>query len=479
MARKALSNIDAAWLHMDDPTNLMMIAGFFEFAEALDYERLKATIEFRMVQRWPRFRQRVHESRTPMRGPYWEDDPHYDIENHLFRVRLPADGSQEAMMMVINKLVSTPLDRTKPLWEFHLLENQATGEAFLVVRLHHAIADGIALMAVLMTLCDVSADAPWPEPESEKSHRRRGRLVHALFHPAASVFAATKTVADESVSMLTSPSHLVKRAGQARAFASRLMRLALLPADKKTILKGKLGRKKVVAWTAGLPMADVKRVKDAFGVTVNDVLVAAVAGGLRRYLLSRHKRVPRKMSIRAMLPVNLRPLKDAVKLGNHFGLVVLSLPLGIRHPVERVMEVKKRMDDLKSSPEAVVGYALLEAMGMTPTEIEGLAVEFFASKSTLVLTNVPGPREKLYLAGSQVERIMFWVPQSGRLGMGISIFSYAGAVSVGIMTDHGLVPDPAAVARYIEEDFAEMLRHTEEIIAQNYPLSEKQRHKEV
>jgi WS/DGAT/MGAT family acyltransferase len=257
------------------------------------------------------------------------------------------------------------------------------------------------------------------------------------------------------------------------------MRLALLPADKKTILKGKLGRKKVVAWTAGLPMADVKRVKDAFGVTVNDVLVAAVAGGLRRYLLSRHKRVPRKMSIRAMLPVNLRPLKDAVKLGNHFGLVVLSLPLGIRHPVERVMEVKKRMDDLKSSPEAVVGYALLEAMGMTPTEIEGLAVEFFASKSTLVLTNVPGPREKLYLAGSQVERIMFWVPQSGRLGMGISIFSYAGAVSVGIMTDHGLVPDPAAVARYIEEDFAEMLRHTEEIIAQNYPLSEKQRHKEV
>jgi WS/DGAT/MGAT family acyltransferase len=473
MARKPLSNIDAAWLHMDDPTNLMMITGFFEFAEPLDYERLKATVELRMVRRWRRFRQRVRESRLPLRGPYWEDDPYFDIENHVFEIGLPSPGDEATLKEMISKLASRPLDKSKPLWEFHLVENLAGGGSFLVVRLHHAIADGIALMSVLMTLCDVDPNAPWPKPESEKAHRRRGRRVRALFHPAASFFAATRTVADEGKLMLLNPSHLLKRASQAKAFAERLARLAFLLPDTRTIFKGKLGRKKVVAWTDNLPMEDVKRIKNAFGVTVNDVLMAVVAGGLRQYLLARGERVPDNLNIRAMVPVNLRPLEEAAKLGNHFGLVVLSLPLGLENPLDRVLEVKRRMDDLKNSPEAVVGYTLLEAMGMTPAEIENLAVQFFAMKSTLVLTNVPGPRQKLYFAGSPIERIMFWVPQSGRLGMGISIFSYAGSVSVGVMTDYGLVPDPESIAEFIEEDFARMLRMTDEITSQGYSSAEE------
>jgi len=193
-----------------------------------------------------------------------------------------------------------------------------------------------------------------------------------------------------------------------------------------------------------------------------------VAGGLRRYLLARGKRVPRNLNIRAMVPVNLRPLSEAAKLGNSFGLVVLSLPLGIANPLDRVMEVKRRMDDLKNSPEAVVGYTMLEIMGMTPAQIENLLVQFFAMKSTLVLTNVPGPQQKLYFAGSPIERIMFWVPQSGRLGMGVSIFSYACAVNIGVMTDFRLVPDPESISEYLMQDFAEMLAMTEEIQAQAY-----------
>jgi WS/DGAT/MGAT family acyltransferase len=297
--------------------------------------------------------------------------------------------------------------------------------------------------------------------------------VRSLFHPAASFFAATRTMADEGMSMITKPGHLAKRASQARAFTERLLRLALLPPDAKTIFKGPLGRKKVVAWTTDLSLDDVKRIKTAFGVTVNDVLMAVIAGGLRRYLLARGESVPRNLNIRAMVPVNLRPLEEAAKLGNYFGLVVLSLPLGIENPLDRVMEVKRRMDDLKNSPEAVVGYTLLKAMGMTPSEIENLAVQFFAMKSTLVLTNVPGPREKLYFAGSPIERIMFWVPQSGRLGLGVSIFSYAGSVSVGVMTDHGLAPDPESISAYIEEDFAEMLQLTETIAKQAYQPPEE------
>ncbi len=463
MARTPLSNVDAAWLHMDDPTNLMMITGFFEFAEPLDYERLRATTEIRLVQRWRRFRQRVVESRLPMRGPYWEDDPYFDLDNHIFRVGLPSPGDDATLKEMISKLASRPLDKSKPLWEFHLIDNLEDGGSFLVARLHHAIADGIALMSVLMTLCDVDEDAPWPEPEPEEAHQRRGRQVRSLFHPAASFFAMTRSMADEGRLMLADPAHAMKRATQARDFMARLARLALLPPDSRTLFKGRLGRKKVVAWTQDLALEDVKRIKKTFKVTVNDVLVAAVAGGLRRYLEYRGESVRRHLHIRAMVPVNLRPMDEAAKLGNHFGLVVLSLPLGLKNPLERMIEVKRRMDDLKNSPEAVVGYTLLEAMGMSPKQIESLAVQFFAMKSTLVLTNVPGPRQKLYFAGSPIERIMFWVPQSGRLGMGVSIFSYADVVSVGVMTDYELVPDPEQIARFVEEDFAEMLALTDVI----------------
>lgn len=456
MARKYLSNVDAAWLHMDDPTNLMMIAGFFEFSEPLDYDRLVATTEIRLVERWRRFKQRVRESRLPLHGPFWENDPHFNIENHIYRIGLPSPGDESALKELIGKLSSTPLDRSKPLWEFHLIENLSGGGSFLVVRLHHAIADGIALMSVLMTLCDVEADAPWPEPEPEEMHRQRGLRVRQLFHPAASVFATTKVVAEEGRMLLTQPAHLQERLKLAKGFVARLARLALLPPDRRTRFKGKLGRKKVVAWTENLSMDDVKIIKTAFGVTVNDVLVAAVAGGLRRYLLEKGDGLPEDANIRAMVPVNLRSLKETPKLGNHFGLVVLSLPIGQKDPVDRIMSVKRRMDNLKHSPEAVVGYTLLEAMGMTPTEVERLAVAFFAMKSTMVLTNVPGPRKPLYFAGSRIEKIMFWVPQSGRLGMGISIFSYASSVLVGVITDYGLVSEPQDIASFIELDFKEM-----------------------
>ncbi|RUA15511.1 MAG: wax ester/triacylglycerol synthase family O-acyltransferase [Clostridia bacterium] len=465
MARKYLSNVDAAWLHMDDPTNLMIIAGFFEFSEPLDYDRLVATTELRLVARWRRFKQRVRESRLPLHGPFWEDDPHFNIENHIYRIGLPSPGNDSALKELIGKLSSTPLDRSKPLWEFHLIENLSGGGSFLVVRLHHAIADGIALMSVLMTLCDVEADAPWPESEAEEVHRQRGLRVRQLFHPTASVFATTKVVAEEGRMLLTQPAHLQNRLKLARGFATRLARLALLPPDKRTRFKGKLGRKKVVAWTGDLPMEDVKIIKTAFGVTVNDVLVAAVVGGLRRFLLEKGDSLAEDANIRAMVPVNLRPLEETPKLGNHFGLVVLSLPIGQKDLVDRIMSVKRRMDNLKHSSEAVVGYTLLEAMGMTPTEVERFAVAFFAMKSTMVLTNVPGPRKPLYFAGSRIERIMFWVPQSGRLGMGISIFSYASSVLVGVITDHGLVSDPESISSFIEQDFREMNALAEKIIA--------------
>jgi diacylglycerol O-acyltransferase len=204
---------------------------------------------------------------------------------------------------------------------------------------------------------------------------------------------------------------------------------------------------KRAAWSEPIPLAEVRAAGARAGCTINDVLVAAAAGALRRYLGTRGDEVDGLdgLDLRAAVPVNLRPADQAHRLGNRFGLVFLSLPLGVADPRERLAEVKRRMDELKSSLQPVVAFGALAGIGLLPTRLQPLPVQFFGSKASLVLTNVPGPRERLHLAGEPVRRAMFWVPQSGRLGLGISILSYAGEVLVGVAADAGLIPDPQVI----------------------------------
>jgi WS/DGAT/MGAT family acyltransferase len=469
MAKQPMNNVDAAWLRMEDPTNLMMISGFFQFARPLDFERVRATIAHRLLP-FRRFRQRVVQARLPLRPPFWADDPHFSLDAHLHRIALPAPGDEAALKELVNHLASTPVDFTKPLWQFHVIENYGGG-SLLFCRLHHCIADGIALMHVMLSLCDDRPDAPWPEPLSAGEHRHRRSRLFGLLSPAATAFATTRKVGslilEESREMLVNPAHLLARTRQATRFTQTLGRLVLLPPDPKTVFKGELGVSKRTAWSDELPLEDIKTIGRIMGATVNDVLMTLVSGALRRYLLQRGEQAE-GLDIRAMVPVNLRPPEQAFKLGNHFGLVVMALPIGIGDPLERLLVVKKRMDDLKNSPEAVVGFTILQAMGLAPAEIEELGVHFFAAKASLVLTNVPGPRQHLYFAGERIERVMFWVPQSGRMGMGISIFSYAGNVVVGVITDANLVPDPEQIVRELHTEFALMKTLVRQVEANVY-----------
>jgi len=173
-------------------------------------------------------------------------------------------------------------------------------------------------------------------------------------------------------------------------------------------------------------------------------MLSVVSGALRRYLLDHDYEVD-GLTIRGMVPVNLRPLDAPLELGNRFGLVMATLPLGAADVHERFIETRRYMQEIKDSPEAIVAFGVLQALGMTPTDIEGLFLDFFASKTTAVVTNVPGPQVQLYLAGSPLREIMAWVPQSGGLGMGISIISYNSGIMVGVTTDAGLVPNPREI----------------------------------
>jgi len=201
---------------------------------------------------------------------------------------------------------------------------------------------------------------------------------------------------------------------------------------------------KRAAWSRPIPLDDVKLIKNALGGTVNDVLVTALTGGLRRYLVDAGDDVS-GLEFRAAVPVNLRGEADGGKLGNKFGLVFLALPVSVEEPLMRLTEVRRRMLELKRSAEAPVTLGILGAMGLGTDALREFVVRVLEPKATVVLTNVPGPPIPLYLAGQRIREIMFWVPQAGRLGVGISILSYAGCVYLGIATDAGLVPDPEKV----------------------------------
>ena len=416
-----MSSVDAAWLGMEDPTNLMMVTGVLSLDGKADPKRLRSLLDKRLAP-FGRFHQRVVRPRTRAGMLHWQDDASFNIDNHVSHVALPAPGGEKALREIVSELMSSPLDATKPLWHVHLIDTH-DGRSVVLARIHHSIADGIALVQVMLSLTD-------PRPKQP----------------------ARKTNNAGPLDWLSSAMKLLDNPGRIAEGAYRLGRLVVLPADPPTAFKGALGRRKRAAWSNPLPLDDFKAIGKAHGATVNDVLVATATGALRRYLERRGERTS-GVAIRASVPVNLRPLDQAHKLGNAFGLVFLTLPIGIADPVKRLRTIKQEMDELKRSPEALVAFAVLNLMGLTPVEVEKAGLRFFGSKATAVLTNVPGPREPMYLAGRKVDSVMFWVPQSGRLGLGISILSYAGGVMLGVATDEGLVPDPERIIDSFEKEF--------------------------
>ena len=454
---RPMSNVDAAWLHMEDPTNLMVITGVMSFYEKLDYAALKEVIEDRLLP-FSRFRQKVVLSPIPGIGPRWVEDPNFNLHSHLQRVALPDPGGQDELQEMVSYLMSTPLDMSKPLWQFQYIENYRGGSA-LVGRIHHCIADGIALVRVLLGMTD---DSPKGAPHARRTRRRRRPLGGGYWLPEVvndavySVGRITGRVVDKTVDTLTDPAKAVHLLTEGTKGAGVLARLATMSADPDSLFKGKLCTRKLCAWSKIMPLDQVKTFSRANSATINDVLLAGVAGALRRYLIGRNVDVD-GFDIRAVVPVNLRPESDIVKLGNRFGLVFLALPIGVADRGERLVELKRRMDAIKKSSEPMVIYGLLNAVGLTGPKIESLALKLFGSKATAVMTNVPGPREEIYLAGKAMRSIMVWVPQSAKLGLGVSILSYAGQVRLGVATDSGLVPDPETIIEAFQEEMAEMM----------------------
>jgi WS/DGAT/MGAT family acyltransferase len=450
-----MSNVDTAWLRMDRPTNLMMICSVMMFADRLGLEEVKEVIRTRLLC-FHRFSQRVVESGG---SAYWETDPNFDLDWHVRRIALPGSGGEAEFQEVVSDLISTPLDHTKPMWQYHLIENVDGGSA-VVLRIHHCYGDGFALTHVMAAMTDSDPARPHPpaedlgEPDSTRSawERMLGPVTETIGDAVRLALSVVETGRDWAAH----PSHALDYAKQGLDLAQEAAFIANMKPDSHTRFKGQLGVMKRVAWAAPLSLFEVKALSEALGCSVNDVLLACVTGALRSYLLDQGDPVE-GLEVRALVPVNLRPPGPITELGNHFGMVFLSLPIGVEDPMGRVFEMHRRMDELKHSQQPLLAIGILATMGIAPAVLKEQVLETLAANASAVMTNVPGPPQALYFAGKRITQQMFWNPQSGGIGMAVSILSYAGQIYFGVVTDVKRVPDPAAIVKRCVAEFETLL----------------------
>lgn len=462
-----MSKVDTAWLRMDCDANLMVIMGVWLIRPGIDHAALCQRVSERLVP-IARFRQRAVEDAA---GATWVEDPLFDVRRHVVAEALPTHlPAQQALQQRVADLAMQPLSRLHPLWQFHLVEDHDGGSA-LIARIHHCIADGIALITVMMGLVD-GGEAP-----AKRSRRRvvddggfgsaQAWLADSLVRPlsllAVKALDAAGGGLSQSISAVGHPGQVVGAAKSAALdvvrMGGQLLRdmaaLALMADDAHTRFKSRPQAQKAVAWCEPISLDEVKGIGKALGCSVNDVLLSCVAGALGAYLLQQGEDVAGK-EIRAMVPVNLRPLDQAWKLGNRFGLVPLVLPIGVDNPIERVYAVRQRMAALKGSTQPLLAFGLLSVAGLLVKPAQEALLGLFARKTTAVMTNVPGPADKLQLCGATVEQMMFWVPQSGNVGVGVSILSYGGGVQFGLITDTGMCAQPQQIIDQFAPQFASL-----------------------
>ncbi len=458
-----MSGVDLAWLRMERATNRMTIVGVLILSGRVRHDQLRALVKERLL-RFERFRELpVHDAL----GTHWQSDPHFSLEAHVRPLKLPPRAAQTQLEAAVSKLASAQLDPRRPLWQIHLIEHYRKGSA-VIARFHHCYADGIALMRVLLSLTD-PAPAAAPATSACKSRVTAENspgllsLIAPLTNLAGSAISVMQRAGQGAADLVGASLHTLAHPDQAAAIARQvavasreLADIALLPEDTATPLKGQLGVHKQMAWGDPLPLLEVKTVAAALGCTINDVLLATAAGALGAYLRRGGANID-GVVIRALVPVNLRTIEEQPKLGNEFGLVFASLPIGERNPLARLYAVHHDMEKLKHSSQAIVALWLLTAMGLLPGLVEDRAIELFTSKASVVVSNVPGPRQPLYLAGARIEQQFFWVPQAGSIAVGISLLTYDGRVHFGFSADRNLISKPREVARRFAEEFEKLL----------------------
>ena len=402
----------------------------------------------------PRFRQRLAEVPLDQGRPVWVDDPHFNLRYHLRHAGLPAPGSEEQLKNLAGRLFAQRLDRTKPLWEVWLVDGLQDGRFALVAKSHHALVDGIEAVDITTVLFDpepgVTIIPPparrWaPQPLPSAAQLLGDALFERVTQPAEIVRTARAVV--------RTPRQLL-RAGRDGLQAMGALAFAGMRPAPTTPLNVKVGPHRRYTWVDA-ELATLQRVKDSLGGTVNDAVLASVAGALGRFL--RHRGVETEgLLLRALVPVLVRGASHAEALGNAVAPMWVQLPVGIEDPVRQHAVIRDATAGAEDSAHVVGARALTELAGFAPPTIMSQAARLQQRQRffNLVVTNVPGPQQPLYLLGRRLRALYPVVPLAGRQALGIAVMSYDGRLGFGLLGDYDALADLDMLADMLSDAIA-------------------------
>ncbi|MFZ5850948.1 MAG: WS/DGAT/MGAT family O-acyltransferase [Actinomycetota bacterium] len=455
-----LSPLDVSFLYMEEPTTPMHVGGVAVFAlpeGGFDYEELVGLIRERIAF-VPRYRQRIRWVPGRLANPVWVDDEHFDVTYHVRRSALPRPGGEAQLRELVARLMSRPLDRHRPLWEMYLVEGLSRRRFAVVTKTHHAMVDGISAVDIGQVILDTTpqpretpADTWHPAPEPSWFELVAGAMADLVRRPTEVV----DTVRTGASDVRRTAGRLVGTAGGLLAAA----RTAVRPAPE-TPLNVPIGEQRRFA-TLRTDLDDYKRVRKAHGGTVNDVVLATVAGGLRAWLLTRGMSLPSASTLRAMVPVSVRRPAQRGTLGNQVTNYLVDLPVGEPNPVMRLHQVSYAMRAVKETYQAVGAEALVRLGGFAPPTLHSLGARVASGLSrrlfNLVVTNVPGPQFPLYAHGAQMLEAYPVVPLAKGQAVSIGLTSYNGGVFYGLNADRDALRDVDVLARCLGEALAELV----------------------
>jgi diacylglycerol O-acyltransferase len=457
-----LSALDASFLHMEQLEHPMHVGAmsvlegepFFDGNGHFRIGDVRDLVLSRLPM-LPRFRRRLMTVPYDQGRPIWVDDDRFDITYHVRHTALPKPGSWEQLVALTTRIQEGLLDRERPLWEIWLVEGLENGHVALLQKTHHSLIDGVSGIDVATLLLDASPDCvppvvpEWhPEPAPAPSQLLLDSLRERATEPAE--------VLRSFRSLLRGPRHAAERAGElARAMSTMLTRESIAP---RTSINAQTGRHRLLS-VVRIPLADVKQIRRSLGGTVNDVVLAGVGGGLNRLLTSRGDDVE-DLRLRVLCPVSVRADDQRGALGNKVSAIFVSLPVGPAHPSERLREITEQTADLKEKRQALSADFLLNMSDYVAPTLMSLAARAVHRQPfvNLIVTNVPGPQQPLYMMGARLLEAFPIVPLTRNLSMVVGIISYDGTLHFGLWADRDAAADLEVLAGGIEDAFAEMTK---------------------
>jgi diacylglycerol O-acyltransferase len=456
MADDRLSGLDAQFLHLEDESTHMHVAGVFIFdGDPPDYDEFLEGIESRL-HLVPRYRQKLAFVPYGQGRPRWVDDPHLNLQYHVRATALPSPGSEEQLRALAGRVFSQQLDRDKPLWEIWLVQGLEDGRFAILSKTHHALVDGISGVDIFTILFDTK-----PEPDTPPAAGKRW-----LPRPMPT---RTQLLAEALIERATVPSELVRGArallrgprqilGSVRDALEGLGALAWagISPVPPTPYNQRIGSHRRYAWVR-MSLADVKAIKNSLGGTVNDVMIAMVARALRRHLRRRGVETD-DLTLRAMIPVSVRAEDARGTLGNQVAAMMAPLPVHCEDTIVAYREISDHMREIKESGQAVGAQVLTNLAGFASPTIMSQAARLVAFQRVynVVITNVPGPQFPLYMHGREMRDVFPVVPLAANQGLGIAIMSYHGRINFGLLADWDVVPDLEELADDLRTALAEL-----------------------